>query len=74
MYGNEQQDDGSLAFLQIAPDPNNKHFNCDETTQQKLVNTSFSREIKWVLDKIRERNAFPRKVTLRASGTRYYFE
>ena len=60
--------------MQIAPDPNNKHFNCDETTQQKLVNTSFSREIKWVLDKIRERNAFPRKVTLRASGTRYYFE
>ena len=111
MYENGQ-DDGSLAFLKIAPDPNNKHFNCDETTQQKLVNTAFwvfdfmevstkfgegrylvkikperdapenqaqkfftnSREIKWVLDRIRERNAFPRRVTLRATGTRYYFE
>jgi hypothetical protein len=28
MYNNGQ-DDGSLAFLQIEPDPNNKHFNCD---------------------------------------------
>ena len=108
-----QKDDGSLAFLNIAPDPANKHFNCSETTQQKLVNTSFwvidyienvktkfgesrflikvkpekdspesearkffsnSAEIKYVLKKIRELNAFPRRVTLRASGTRYYFE
>ena len=108
-----QTDDGSLAFLKIAPDPENKHFNCSETTQQKLVNTSFwvidyienvktkfgesrflikvkpekdspesetrkffsnSAEIKYVLKKIRELNAFPRRVTLRASGTRYYFE
>jgi hypothetical protein len=33
-----------------------------------------STEIKYVLGKIRERNAFPRKVTMRASGTRYYIE
>jgi hypothetical protein len=109
----ETKDDGSLSFLNIEPDKNSRHFNCSETNQQKLVNTSFwiidylediktkfgdkrflvkikfntsdsdsdarkfftnSGEIKYVLGKIRERNAFPRKVTLRASGTRYYFE
>lgn len=97
---NNRQDDGSLAFLQIEPDANNKHFNCSEITQQKLINLSFwvidflvkikfnkedpdkdarkfftnSQEIKYILGKIKERNAFPRKVTMRASGTRYYFE
>jgi hypothetical protein len=108
-----EHDDGSLAFLKIEPDKNNKHFSCTETTQQKLVNTSFfvvdylenvktkygenrflvkikyrmedsdsearkfftnSQEIKYVLGKIRELNAFPRRVTLRASGARYFFE
>lgn len=106
-------DDGSLAFLKIEPDKNFKRFNCSETTQQKLINTSFwlidyiddiktkhgegrflikikpekdspentaqkfftnSTEIKYVVKKIAEMNAFPRKVTMRASGTRYYFE
>ncbi|MDR1371924.1 MAG: hypothetical protein LBJ17_02185 [Dysgonamonadaceae bacterium] len=33
-----------------------------------------SQEIKYVLGKIREMNKFPRKVTMRASGNRYYFE
>lgn len=113
MENNNRQDDGSLAFLQIEPDANNKHFNCSEITQQKLINLSFwvidflddvktkfrtgrflvkikfnkedpdkdarkfftnSQEIKYILGKIKERNAFPRKVTMRASGTRYYFE
>ena len=36
-----QQDDGSLAFLGIAPDKNNRHFSCAEVTQQKLTNTTF---------------------------------
>jgi hypothetical protein len=106
-------DDGSLSFLKIEPDKNNRHFNCPETTQQKLTNLSFwvvdylddvktkfgggrflvkiknnkddseteakkfftnSQEIKYVLGKIKELNAFPRKVTMRVSGTRYYFE
>ena len=106
-------DDGSLAFLDIAPDETNKHFNCPETTQQQLINRSFwlidyikgqktkfgadryivlvkfnnddkmtdarkfftnSRDIKYVLDQIKQRNAVPRHVTMRASGTRYYFE
>lgn len=109
----EKKDDGSLAFLGIELDANNKHFNCPETTQQKLTNLSFwvldylddvktkfgnnrflvkikynmedpdtearkfftnSQEIKYVLGKIKELNAFPRKVTMRASGTRYYLE
>lgn len=104
---NNRQDDGSLAFLQIEPDANNKHFNCSEITQQKLINLSFwvidflddvktkfgtgrflvkikfnkedpdkdarkfftnSQEIKYILGKIKERNAFPRKVTMRASN------
>lgn len=109
------EDDGTLAFLNIPQDETNIHFNCPETTQQKLINLSFyvvrfidgiktkfgterfivkirhldnspdkpgkeekfftnSSEIKYVLREIKKRNAFPRKVTMRASGTRYYFE
>lgn len=109
------QDDGSLAFLNIAPDETNKHFNCRETTQQKLINLRFyvcdfienvktkfgnerflvkikrldddrdhpgeyekfftnSRDIKYILHEIRKRKAFPRVVTMRAAGNRYYFE
>lgn len=37
---NPTQDDGTLAFLNIPQDENNKHFNCHETTQQKLINVS----------------------------------
>lgn len=109
----QSNDDGSLSFLKIEPDANSKHFNCPETTQQKLINVSFwvedyiddvktkfgsnrylvkikfnkddpesegrkfftnSQEMKYILGKIKELNAFPRKVTLRASGTRYYLE
>ena len=109
----QQEDDGSLSFLNIPQDEANKHFNCRETTQQKLINLTFwvvdfidgvktkfgnerflvkikrdrddkdseaekfftnSSEIKYVLKEIKKRNAFPRKVTMRASGTRYYFE
>lgn len=107
------KDDGSLAFLKIAPDKNNRRFNCEETTQQKLINREFyvvdiidkittkfgndrflvkikfnledeendarkfftnSTEIKYVLGQVKAMNAFPRKVTMRASGTRYYLE
>lgn len=111
----QQEDDGSLSFLNIPQDEANKHFNCNETTQQKLTNLTFwvvnfiegvktkfgterylvkirfdeptpsghdreekfftnSTEIKYVLGEIRKRNKFPRKVTMRASGTRYYLE
>lgn len=109
----QNNDDGSLAFLNIAPDEANKHFNCPETTQQQLINRSFwlcdfipgvqtkhggdryivlvkfnkddkmgdarkfftnSREIKYIIDQIAARKAFPRRVTMRASGTRSYLE
>jgi hypothetical protein len=45
----------------------------DRDTDAKKFFTN-SQEIKYVLGKIRELNAFPRKVTMRASGTRYYLE
>lgn len=111
-------DDGTLAFLNIPRDENSRSFNCDETTQSKLVNTTFwvvdfieevptrfskskgtkgqtlvkikperdspdsearkfftgSTDILYVLKKIKEMNKFPRKVTLRGNGNRYYFE
>lgn len=115
---NNKEDDGSLAFLKIPRDENNKCFNCEKTTQSKLVNTSFwvidfiedvptkfskakgtdgqtlvkikinlndpesearkfftgSSDILYILKKIKELDKFPRKVTLRNSGNRYYFE
>ena len=114
----ENADDGSLAFLNIPRDENNRSFNCDETSQSKLVNTTFwvvdfieevptrfskskgtngqtlvkikknlndsdsdskkfftgSQEILYVLKKIKEMNKFPRRVTLRGSGNRYWME
>ena len=44
----------------------------NESTAQKFFTNSS--EIKYVINKIAEMDAFPRKVTMRASGTRYYFE
>lgn len=41
----EIEDDGTLAFLNIPRDENNRSFNCDDVTQSKLVNTSF-----WIVD------------------------
>jgi hypothetical protein len=112
------EDDGSLAFLRIPRDESSRSLNCDETTQSKLVNTTFwvvdfieevptrfskskgtkgqtlvkikmskddlesnakkfftgSSDILYVLKKIKELKAFPRRVTLRSNGNRYYFE
>ena len=114
----QKVDDGSLAFLNIPRDENNRSFNCDETSQSKLVNTEFwvtdfiedvptrfskskgtkgqtlvkikkklddaesdskkyftwSQEILYVLQKIKEMNKFPRRVTLRGNVNRYWFE
>lgn len=50
-----------------------KHNQDDPEGDSKKFFTN-SQEIKYVLTKIRERDAFPRKVTMRAAGTRYYFE
>ena len=46
---NNSTDDGSLSFLNIQPDEANKHFNCPETTQQKLINLQF-----WLIDFIED--------------------
>ena len=116
--GHGTEDDGSLAFLQIPRDENNRSFNCDTTKQSKLLNTQFwvvdfleniptrfskakqsdgqtlvkikkkrdapesdaekfftgSQEILYVLREIKKRNAFPRLVTLRGNGNRFWFE
>lgn len=107
------QDNGSLSFLNIPPDPRAKQFNCDTVKQQNLINREFwvvdyfdgmktkfgenrvlvkikynladadgdarkfftnSSEIRYVLEQIRQRNAFPRRVTMRMNGNRYFFE
>ncbi len=39
------EDDGSLKFLNIPRDTESRSFNCDTTTQSKLINTTF-----WVVD------------------------
>lgn len=114
----ECKDDGSLEFLKIPRDKSSRSFNCDETTQSKLVNTTFwvvdfienvptkfskakgnkgqtlvkikpekdspesdakkfftgSADILYVLQKIEEMNKFPRKVTLKGNGNRFWFE
>lgn len=41
----EIEDDGSLAFLNIPRDENNKSFNCPQVSQSQLINTTF-----WVAD------------------------
>ena len=33
-----EEDDGSLAFLQIEPDKTNRQFNCSEKTLNKTAN------------------------------------
>lgn len=113
-----KEDDGTLAFLNIPRNKASRSFNCDTTTQQKLVNTQFyvcdfledvptrftkqkgtagqtlvlikkkhdtpdseaqkfftgSQDIIYVLDKLREMDAFPRLVTMRCNNNRYFFE
>lgn len=51
-----------IKFDKDAPDSNAQKFFTNST------------EIKYVLREIKKRKAFPRKVTMRASGTRYYLE
>jgi hypothetical protein len=37
----DMSDDGTLACLRIPKSDENKHFNCEEITQQKLINLTF---------------------------------
>lgn len=111
-------DDGSLACLHIPRDENNRSFNCDDTSQSKLVNTQFwlvdfiedvptrfskakgtkgqtlvkikvnkddpesaakkfftgSKDILYVLQWLREHDKFPRRVTMRSQGNRFWVE
>lgn len=49
-------------------------FNEDDTEGDARKFFTNSQEIKYVLGKIRELNAFPRRATMRAAGTRYFLE
>lgn len=49
-------------------------FNLDDPESQAQKFFTNSREIKHVLSQVKEMDAFPRKVTMRAAGSRYYFE
>lgn len=42
-------DDGSLSFLAIKPNEQNKHFNGREVTQQSLINMTF-----WIVDYVKD--------------------
>lgn len=44
----------------------------DDNTAKKVVISS--KELKCILDKIAELNAFPRRVTMRKDGSQYFFE
>lgn len=54
-------------LVQIRPEKNSP-----ESQAQKFF--TGSAEILYILKEIKKRNAFPRKVTLRANGNRFYFE
>jgi hypothetical protein len=49
-------------------------FNLEDKDSDARKFFTNSREIKYVLSEIKKRNAFPRKVTMRVNGTRFYFE
>jgi hypothetical protein len=49
-------------------------FNLDDTESNSRKFFTNSKEIKYILEKVKEMNKFPRKVTMRASGNRYYIE
>lgn len=70
---NPMEDDGSLDFLKI-PALVKIKMNRDDHDRDARKFFTNSREIKYVLAKIREMDKFPRRVTMRASGTRYYLE
>jgi hypothetical protein len=44
MIEHNANDDGSLNFLNIPANPTQKRYNCDETSQEKLINLTF-----WVI-------------------------
>lgn len=63
----KQKGTDGQTLVQIRPERNSL-----ESESQKFF--TGSDQILYVLNQIKERNAFPRKVTLRCNGNRYYFE
>lgn len=49
-------------------------FNLEDSESEARKFFTNSKEIKYVLSKVKELNAFPRKVTMKANGNRYYLE
>jgi hypothetical protein len=49
-------------------------MNKDDSDSEAQKFFTNSRDIRYVLNEIKKREAFPRKVTMRVSGTRFYFE
>ena len=49
-------------------------FNLEDSESEAKKFFTNSKEIKYVLSKVKELNAFPRKVIMKASGHRYYLE
>ena len=49
-------------------------FNLEDSESEARKFFTNSKEIKYVLSKVKELKAFPRKVTMKASGNRYYLE
>lgn len=49
-------------------------FNKDAPESESRKFFTNSQEIKYILGKIKELDAFPRKAVMRASGSRYYLE
>lgn len=49
-------------------------FNLDDSEGEARKFFTNSKEIKYVLSKVKEMDALPRRVTMKASGNRYYLE
>ena len=66
-YTKSKEDSEGQTLVQIRPDKESP-----ESDSQKFF--TGSKEIIHVLDEIKKLNAFPRKVTLRREGNKYYLE
>ena len=70
----DKTDDGSLAFLGIERDPSSRSFDPSLPDSEAHKFFTGSTEMLYILREIRKRDAFPRRVTLRQSGNRFFFE
>jgi len=49
-------------------------FDLNDSNENAKKFFTNSKDIKYILEKIKDLNAFPRKVVMKVSGNRYYFE